>query len=389
MTRVQGWVAVLLTASAAACSGSDEDPPRQSSFISGSGTGGTGSTGGAGAQGGTGGNGSGAQGSAGGIGGSGGKGGMSGSSNATGGSGSGAGRGGSDGSGGDAGSAGMSSGSSSGTGGSGAGRGGSGSAGMPAGSGGKSASGGKSGSGGSAGASPSDGCSDGAKPARGHYTITAASKERGYFLVPAAEDGPVPLVFEFHGAGGNGEGVLPMFNVETALGGAAVIIAPDGVSQGGTIGWSTGGNDNEDIQLVRALIEQAKQDHCIDTTRIFALGFSWGGWMATQVGCALGPDLRGFVSVAGGGPSGTCTGPTGAMIVHGSMDDAEPVASGISSRNKFRSSNGCTDTLSASDVTGCQAYAGCSKLTLWCEHTGGHFVPQFVIDGMSTFFDSI
>jgi hypothetical protein len=39
-------------------------------------------------------------------------------------------------------------------------------------------------------------------------TITVGSTERGYALVPSTTNDPVPLVFEFHGAGGDGNGVI-------------------------------------------------------------------------------------------------------------------------------------------------------------------------------------
>ncbi len=254
--------------------------------------------------------------------------------------------------------------------------------------GGSSGSAGQGGGAGSAGASPSVGCSAGSKPARGHYTISVGSVTRGYYLIPATTAGPVPLIFEFHGAGGNGEGVVSSFGLEASLQGGAVLIAPDGVDQGGTIGWA-GGNSNADLELVRALIGQAKQDHCIDATRIYALGFSWGGWMASQTACALGSELRAFVSVAGGGPMGSCTQPVAGMIVHGTGDSAEPISAGIGTRDKLRTLNGCTDTLSDSEVAGCEEYSGCGEPLLWCQHDGGHYIPELVLNGLPAFFDGL
>jgi polyhydroxybutyrate depolymerase len=251
-----------------------------------------------------------------------------------------------------------------------------------------SGSAGKGGGAGSAGASPSDGCAGGSRPARGHYTISVGSATRGYYLIPATTDGPVPLVFEFHGAGGNGEGVVSSFGLESSLQGGAVLIAPDGVDQGGTIGWA-GGNSNPDIELVRALIAEAKGDHCIDATRIYALGFSWGGWMASQTACALGSELRAFVSVAGGGPMGSCTQPVAGMIVHGTGDTAEPISAGLGTRDKLRALNGCGDTLGGSAVTGCQEYSGCSEPLLFCQHDGGHYIPDFVLAGLPAFFEGL
>jgi len=255
------------------------------------------------------------------------------------------------------------------------------------GSGGDSGNAGNAGDMGSAGAAPSDGCSSGSKPTDGHYTITVGSTERGYELVASSTNDPVPLVFEFHGAGGDGSGIIGAFGLEASLGGKVVLIAPDGVDQGGNgIGWGSG-NNNPDIDLVKALIERAKQDHCIDSSRIYAIGFSWGGWMASQTACALGGAIAGFASVEGGGPMGnSCAGPVAGMVVHGTADTAEPISSGIATRDKYKTIDGCGDTLGASTIAGCQQYSGCTKPLLWCQHDGEHYIPDFVNEGLPGFF---
>jgi poly(3-hydroxybutyrate) depolymerase len=237
---------------------------------------------------------------------------------------------------------------------------------------------------------PSPGCTKSSKPARGHYDITIGPDQRGYYLVPSASDEPVPLLLEFHGLNGNGEMIISEFGLDTSLMGNSVIMAPDGSNQGGDIGWESS-NSNPDIDLINALIEKAGEDHCIDRSRIYALGASWGGWMATQLACAVGPKIRAFLSIAGAGPfGGGCVGPVAGMIVHGTIDDVEPIASGISSRDKFRTINGCTGTtLIDSNVEGCRTYEGCIQPLLWCEHPQGHLTPQFVKDALPAWFASL
>ena len=199
----------------------------------------------------------------------------------------------------------------------------------------------------------------------------------------------MPLVLQFHGAGGNGEGFAGTFQLDS---GEMVLISPDGVVQdwaGGGVGWDTRNNTTPDIQLVQALIQRATAEHCIDTSRIYAIGFSWGGWMATQVACALGASLRGFVSVAGGGPGGSCAGPVGGMVVHGTNDGAEPIAAGTQSRDKFQGIDGCGDSLGTASVPGCQAFGDCTKPLLWCQHEGGHEIPGFVTENLESFLLSL
>jgi hypothetical protein len=235
------------------------------------------------------------------------------------------------------------------------------------------------------GTSPSAGCSSGSKPPKAHYTIAVGSTERGYALVPSTTTDPVPLVLEFHDARGGGIGVIYAFGLDTSLGGKVVLIAPD-EANGGRDRWASG-NDSPDIDLVKALIERAKQDHCIDVSRIYAVGIGWGGWMATQTACALGSTIAGFASVAGGGPTGdSCAGPVAGMVVHG-MDSVEPIATGIATRDRYQTINGCDETLAASAVAGCQQYSGCARPLLWCQHDDIGTIRQFVKDGLPKFFE--
>jgi poly(3-hydroxybutyrate) depolymerase len=245
-------------------------------------------------------------------------------------------------------------------------------------------SGGTGGAVGGGGTSPSVGCSSGSKPPKAYYTITVGSTERGYALVPSTTTDPVPLVLEFHDARGDGIGVIYSFGLDTSLGGKVVLIAPY-EAHNGRDRWATG-NDSPDIDLVKALIERATQDHCIDMSRIYAVGAGWGGWMATQTACALGSTIAGFASVAGGGPIGdSCAGPVAGMVVHG-MDSVEPIATGIATRDRYKTIDGCDETLAASTVAGCQQYSGCARPLLWCQHDGIDTIRQFVNDRLPKFF---
>jgi poly(3-hydroxybutyrate) depolymerase len=155
-------------------------------------------------------------------------------------------------------------------------------------------------------------------------------------------------------------------------------MSPDGVAQawyGNAVGWDNRSNTSPDIAFTKALIEEAAALHCIDRSRIFVVGFSWGGWMATQVGCALGDKVRALVSAAGGPPEGTCVGPVSALIAHGTADGAEPFVSGTQSRDKFVALNQCGSGTSPAGTGTCVAYEGCLKPTWWWQHDLGHTTP--------------
>jgi len=245
-------------------------------------------------------------------------------------------------------------------------------------------SGGGAQSGGVAGSSdldpaPSDGCSASSKPATGKQTVDVAGTLRSYYLIASKVAEPVPLYIGFHGYGGNGEADQHTFNLQARADGKGVFMFPDGVAQTwwqDALGWDNRNNDNPDMDFVKKLIEEAKSKHCIDASRIYVMGFSWGGWMATQVGCALGDQLRAFASVAGGGPmnNANCR-QTSALIMHGTNDGSEDVGSGRTSRDNFSKLNACQATSTPVADGHCVAYAGCALPVWWCEHSGSHEVP--------------
>jgi poly(3-hydroxybutyrate) depolymerase len=238
-----------------------------------------------------------------------------------------------------------------------------------------------------------DGCEQNDRPATGQYTIDVDGTTRSYYLLAPISDGPMPLVVSFHGYGGTGQGSMGTFQPTETTGGNAVFVFPDGVAQSwyeNAIGWDTRSNTSPDIKFVRALIDETKAKQCVDAARVYAIGFSWGGWMANQVGCALGPEIRGVVAVAGGGPDGgACTGAVSTLIAHGLNDQSELISSGQASRDKWLGLNGCDASSAGAAVDGCVAYDGCDKPVWWCEHAGGHEVPANLLPGYWDFLSSV
>ncbi len=232
---------------------------------------------------------------------------------------------------------------------------------------------------GGGGPSPSDGCAQPSQQTEGQKSIDVGGTTRTYYLLPSNTDDPVPLFITFHGHSGTGQGAVNTFELPNRSGGRAVIMSPDGVAQawyGNAVGWDNRSNTSPDVAFTEALIEEAGKLHCIDRSRVYLAGFSWGGWMVTQAACALGDKVRAIVSGAGGPPEGTCVGPVSALIAHGTADTAEPLVSGTQSRDKFVALNQCGSGTSPAGMGTCVAYQGCVKPTWWWQHDLGHTVPS-------------
>jgi poly(3-hydroxybutyrate) depolymerase len=240
-------------------------------------------------------------GGAGGSGGEAGTAGAAGSGGSSAGAGGGGGRGGAGGSGGAAGSGRGGAGGSSARGGSGGGG-----AGGAAGTGGSGGTG-SGGAGGSGAPTKSAGCGKAAGMSSGKLTITSGGSQRTYIIdVPSNYDmnHAYRLFFTFHWIGSTSEAVR---DGQTSNGGAAnwgyyglkrmantandpaIFIAPQ--SMGST--WT-----EQDHPFFDAMLARAKEQLCVDTSRVFATGFSFGGMITYSLSTNHQKDLRAAVGIA-------------------------------------------------------------------------------------------
>lgn len=226
---------------------------------------------------------------------------------------------------------------------------------------------------------PSNGCTTPSTKEEGEYPLTSGGEKRNYYLVPSKTKDPVPLVIGFHGYGGNGKTMLNQFGQEQLSGGKAVFIYPDGVKQAwyqNATGWDQRSATTADTIFIKDLVDQALKEYCIDATRVYAVGFSWGGYMSNHVGCALGDRFRATASFAGGASdTKNCTGPASALFAHGTADQSELISEGKKARDEWLKLNACASTSKSVAGGACIAYDNCTSPTWWCEHDGAHQVP--------------
>jgi polyhydroxybutyrate depolymerase len=230
--------------------------------------------------------------------------------------------------------------------------------------------------------SPSAGCgrpANTAAPLRVYLDV--GEVKRSYFLVhPSAYDPnrPYPVVLGFHGSGSNGAEFRDALDLERLDRNAAMFAYPDGLDVAGTTAWLLG-PDERDVAFVDAVLAEIEANYCVDRRSIFAVGFSYGGWMVNALACARPSTIRGIVSISGGGPMGNCTGGVAAMMVHGSGDFDEPIMSGEASRDHWIEANGCGRPASPQPAGPCVSYPGCAgaKPVWWCRHDRGHEIPAY------------
>jgi polyhydroxybutyrate depolymerase len=210
-------------------------------------------------------------------------------------------------------------------------------------------------------------------------TITVNGVERTYVLVsPKTPDSVTrPLVLAFHGDGGDGPGMRAAYPIETVSSDAAIVAYPSGKKG---FGWDlfSPNSYNPDIAFVTALINSLKSRFTIDASRIFAVGFSSGGFFINQIACRMPGLLRGIVVHGGGAPQepadpSASTWPNGytkcanqtlgagvaAMFIHGQNDAVVAPESGEHAASYWAYVNNCTDTRVTGSPAPCENHASC------------------------------
>jgi poly(3-hydroxybutyrate) depolymerase len=235
-------------------------------------------------------------------------------------------------------------------------------------------------------AGTSNGCGK-AAPAQVNtrQTIDVGGTMREYIVnYPTAYDPnrPYRVLYIHHGRGGNAEQNITRnggwYGVGPLSGGSTIFVSPQGLADGGETGWpNTGGRD---VTFIRALVNHINSTFCVDRSRIFTTGMSYGGNFSNTLGCQMGDVFRAIVPFAGWGPQQTnCVGKVAALVTHGTTDTTIEVGRGGASRDHWSAANHCTATSAPYDPSPCVAYQGCDVgyPVGWCEHPDGHILPTF------------
>lgn len=135
-------------------------------------------------------------------------------------------------------------------------------------------------------------------------TLQNDGRTRQYRLyVPASYDPskPAPLILNFHGFTNNIDTQYNQSNFQQlAEDNQFIFVTPQGL--GFLAGWAInnnfGGNE-DDLGFSDALIDKIKEDYNINDKRIYATGFSNGGFFSYRLACELSSRIAAVASVAG------------------------------------------------------------------------------------------
>jgi poly(3-hydroxybutyrate) depolymerase len=225
----------------------------------------------------------------------------------------------------------------------------------------------------------------------GSHTISSGGQNRSYILrVPSNYDQNhnYRLFVGLHWLGGTANDVdsggtdgynwsyYGLRRLADNAGNGTIFVAP----QGNGNGWANPGG--QDVTFIDDLLRQLESALCVDTSQVFAGGFSYGAAMSYALACARPTVFRAVAVYSGANLSG-CSGgtqPVAYIGLHGLRDNVLPIASGRALRDQFVRNNGCTPQNPPEPANGSlthivTAYSGCKAgyPVVWAAFDGaGH-----------------
>jgi polyhydroxybutyrate depolymerase len=146
-----------------------------------------------------------------------------------------------------------------------------------------------------------------------------------------------PLVFAFHGYGGNMQNFAQKAHLQT-LWKEAIVVYPQGVKrpsaidpQGNSPGWQVEANQanigNKDLHFFDAMLATMRQTYQVDDARIYATGFSNGASFSFLLWARRGQKLAAIGECAGRlAPSEQLTLPRALVAIAGEEDTLNTIA---------------------------------------------------------------
>jgi poly(3-hydroxybutyrate) depolymerase len=218
--------------------------------------------------------------------------------------------------------------------------------------------------------------------------INAGGQNRSYIIrLPDDYDAnrPYRLIVSIHPLNGTASQVAngsngsnyQFYGLWKLAAGSTIFVAPQGISNS----WPSG-----NVPFIKALITDIQNTLCIDTSRVFAEGFSMGGSMSYALACEIPEMIRGIAAHSGGPMSGCnkSNKPVAFFMTHGTNDSVcKYPGYGVPQIDEFAKLNGCDamdipNTLKPTDSSGrtpvCGDYKNCDAAypTRACIFVGDH-----------------
>jgi len=169
-----------------------------------------------------------------------------------------------------------------------------------------------------------------------NQTLIHDSVTREYLLyIPNSYDGTseVPLLFNFHGFGGDASKYMEYADMRSlAESENFILVYPQGTLIEGYSHWNAAlpGSDNksnaDDLGFIEVLIDKLSKDYRLDSERIYACGYSNGAMFSYALACYKSNLVAAVGSISGTMLDTDCSTshPMPVVIIHGTKDGVLP-----------------------------------------------------------------
>lgn len=216
------------------------------------------------------------------------------------------------------------------------------------------------------------------------FNVDGSERMALVYVAPPAGTNPAPLVFVFHGHGGNSRQVARSFHIEKEWP-EAIVVYMQGLPTAGQLtdpkgerkGWqaASGDNDDRDLKFFDAVLARLKQDHNVDAKRIYVTGHSNGGGFTYLLWLTRGDVFAAVAPCAAVAKYAMQLKPKSVMHIAGEKDPLVKFSWQQLMMDTVRKVNGCAATGEpwAAECTLYPSTNGTPVVTFI--HPGGHVVP--------------
>jgi polyhydroxybutyrate depolymerase len=145
------------------------------------------------------------------------------------------------------------------------------------------------------------------QPATRHWTVDGVDRVATLYVPESAKKEPAPLVFAFHGHGGQAAQFATRLKLHEAWP-EAIVVYPQGLNTPGRLtdregkfpGWQSAPDEqgDRDLKFFDAMLESLRKDYRVDDDRVYVTGHS-NGWTFTYVlWAARGDTFAAFAPAA-------------------------------------------------------------------------------------------
>lgn len=222
------------------------------------------------------------------------------------------------------------------------------------------------------------------QPVTRTWMVDGLERQALIYLPQQETPGGAPVVFGFHGHGGNARNAARTFALHTHWP-EAIVVYMQGLPTPGRLtdpegkrnGWQHGADDQggRDLKFFDAVFASLKQDYRIDENRVYATGHSNGGGF-TYLLWSQRPDLFAAMAPSAAGARYVATlKPKPAMHIAGQNDLLVLYAWQSAAMDAIRKINGCAET-GQPWAEGCTQYPSAAGTPFVAFiHQGGHKYP--------------